>query len=180
MPEYIYKSSIDFITDLSFDYVETYSFQRGKLYEESNSSNKSEYEKLKQRKLRKNDLSDFQELKLNELKNLVGYTQYILNDKGEFHSSSKKINTFKSTDQQAIDLKNILKTKIQDIPNWMCAPIYRDALVFYNKNGKIVETLNICLSCQYMETKMFNYINGDFITYDLLKHFFIEAGHVIK
>ncbi|MDR6762626.1 hypothetical protein J2Y38_002837 [Flavobacterium sp. 2755] len=180
MSQYFYKSSIDFISDLPFDYVETYSFQRGELYEESNSSNKSEYEKLKQRKLQKNDLSDFQELKLNELKNLVGYTQYILNDKGEFHPSSKKINSFKSTDQQVIDLKNILKTKIQDIPNWMCAPIYRDALVFYNKNGKIVETLNICLSCQYMETKMFNYINGDFITYDLLKHFFIEAGHVIE
>lgn len=180
MSQYVYKSSIDFISDLSFDYVETYSFQRGEQYEESNSLNKREYETLKQRKLRKNDLSDFQESKLNELKNLVGYTQYILNDKGEFHPSNKKINTFKSTDQQVIDLKNILKTKIQDIPNWMCAPTYRDALVFYNKNGKIVETLNVCLSCQYMETKMFNHINGDFITYDLLKHFFIEAGHIIE
>ena len=174
MSQYVYKSSIDFISELSFDYVETYSLQRGEQYEENNSSNKREYEQLKQRKFRKNDLSDLQEIRFIELENLVGYTQYIRNEKGEFHPSAKKTNTFKSTDQQGIDLQNILKTKIQNIPDWMCAPIYRDALVFYNKNGEILETLNICLSCQHMETRMFNQINGDFVTYDLLKHFFIE------
>lgn len=180
MVKYTYISSIDYITNLAFDYVETYSFQRGEQFEKNNLLNRSEYNTLQRRKLRKNDLSDFQESRLNELKELINYTQYILNDKGEFHPSSKKTNTFKSTDQKVIDLKNILKTEIKDIPSWMCAPKYRDAFVFYDKNNKIVSTLNVCLSCQYMETEIFNHINGDFITYDLLKHFFIKAGHDVE
>ncbi|SHG89088.1 hypothetical protein [Flavobacterium defluvii] len=180
MSQHTYKSSIDFITDLCFEYIETYSFQRGEEFEKNNQLNLSEYETLQRRKLRKNDLTSPQELKLNELKKLVGFTQYILNEEGEFHFSSKKINSFKSTDKEAINLKNILKTEINEIPDWLCAPKYRDAVVFYDKNNKIITSLNICLSCQYMETEMFNHINGDKLTYDLLKQFFIEIGHDVE
>lgn len=70
MSQYTYKSSIDFITDLCFEYIETYSFQRGEEFEKNNQLNLSEYETLQRRKLRKNDLTSPQELKLNELKNL--------------------------------------------------------------------------------------------------------------
>lgn len=31
-----------------------------------------------------------------------------------------------------------------------------------------------------METEMFNHINGDKLTYDLLKQFFIEIGHDVE
>ena len=75
---------------------------------------------------------------------------------------------------------SILQTPIHDIPRWLCAPYYRDALVFYSADNQIVSTLNICVSCQYMETTMFNHINGDYKTYDLLKRFFIEIGHEVE
>jgi hypothetical protein len=31
-----------------------------------------------------------------------------------------------------------------------------------------------------METKMFDHINGDYKTYDLLKRFFIDIGHEVE
>ncbi len=61
----------------------------------------------------------------------------------------------------------------------MCAPIYRDAIVFY-KDNKIVSTLNVCLSCEYMETKMFKHVNADNETYKLFRQFFIDCGHHVE
>jgi hypothetical protein len=58
--------------------------------------------------------------------------------------------------------------------------MYRDAIVFYDKSNRIVSTLNVCLGCEYMETKMFNHINGDNETYDMLRQYFIDLGHKIE
>ncbi len=32
----------------------------------------------------------------------------------------------------------------------------------------------------YMETKMFSHVDADYQTYDLLKRFFIKAGHEVE
>lgn len=174
------QSSIDYINNLTFAYVETYSFQRGAEFEERIKTNRPEYEKLKIRKEKQNDLTALEEKRFLGLHELYGFTQYLINNKGQFHPSSTNTHTFKSTDPQIDKLKNILRTEIKDIPAWMCAPIYRDAIVFYDKSKHIVSTLNVCLSCEYMETKVFSHINGDNKTYDLLRQYFIDLGHKIE
>jgi hypothetical protein len=117
---------------------------------------------------------------LEKLKKLNGFTQYLINTDGEFHPSSKKTGTFKLDNEIIEKLKSILNTPIKEVPSWMCAPIYRDAIVFYDSENKIVSTLNVCLSCEYMETKMFNHINADNETYNLMREFFIELGHKVE
>lgn len=179
-PRYTYIPSTDFINDLKFDYVETYSFQRGTEYELQQKEFASEYDKLKSRKSKHNDLTIEEVERFLGLDKLCGFTQYLLDDTNQFHYSSKKTNTFGSKDTKVELLKNILRTEIIDIPSWMCAPIYRDAFVFYSNENKIVSVLNVCLSCQYMETTKFNHINGDWRTYDLLKRFFIDIGHDVE
>jgi hypothetical protein len=179
-PRYTYIPSTDFINDLTFDYVETYSFQRGPEYELQQEKFDREYDKLKSRKSKPNDLTIEDEERFLVLDKLCGFTQYLLGDTNQFHYSSKKTNTFSSTDEKIELLKTILKTEINDIPSWMCAPMYRDAFVFYDNKDNIVSALNVCLSCQYMETTKFNHINGDYKTYDLLKRFFIDIGHEVE
>ena len=179
-PHYTYTASTDFINDLTFDYVETYSFQRGQDFEDNKKINQVEYDRLKTRRDKHQILSTEEEENLANLGGLLGYTQYLINDKGQFHPSSKRTNTFLNGDPAIDRIKSILQTKINDIPRWLCAPIYRDALVFYNSDNEIVSVLNVCLSCQYMETKMFNHINGDYETYDLVKRFFIDIGHEVE
>lgn len=169
---YTYTASTEFINNLIFEYVETYSFQRGADFEENLTSIRSEYNRLKVRKEKQNNLTKLEEKRFLEMDGLLGSTQYLLNGKGEFHPSSKKINTFQFDDPAVLKLTKILRTEIGEVPRWLCSPIYRDAVVFYDKESNIVSTLNVCLSCQYMETRMFNHINGDYETYDLLKRFF--------
>jgi hypothetical protein len=180
MTQYTYILSFDYINNLTFDYVETYSFQRGTEFEEINKTSQLEYEKLKVRKGKHNNLTVLEEKRFLELHELWGFTQYLVKDKGQFHSSSIRTHTFISADPQIDRLKNILRTEIKDIPAWMCAPMYRDAVVFYDKSNRIVSTLNVCLSCEYMETKMFSHVDGDNKAYDLLRQYFIDLGHKIE
>lgn len=141
--------------------------------------NRKEYDKLKQRKIKKNDLDHSQELRIKELKKLL-HTQYILDNEGKLHSSFVKTNTFKFDTPKAVELKKILNTEVVSIPQWMCDPKYRDAIIFYNKEGKVISSLNVCLSCQHLQTTNDNHINADESTYNLLKDFFIKIGHDVE
>ena len=175
--KYTYTTSTEFINSFSFDYVETYSFQRGKQFHVQQKKLEKEYEKLKKRKSK---LTIEEEERLFILNGLCGQTQYLLNETNQLHYSNIKTSTFSFADPKTNLLKSILNTEIKDIPSWMCGPIYRDAFVFYDKEDKIVSVLNICLSCEYMETMKFNFVNGDYKTYELLKIFFINIGHDIE
>lgn len=179
-PPYTYIPSTDFISNLAFDYVETYSFQRGAEYEQQQEKYEKEYDKLKFRKSKVNDLTIQDEDELIKLGKLCGVTQYLIDDNNQFHYSGKRTNTFTSTDSKIGLLRTILRTEVKEVPYWMCAPMYRDAFVFYDNEDKVVSVLNVCLSCQYMETTKFNHINADYKTYDMLRRFFIDIGHEVE
>lgn len=180
MTSYNDISSSDYINNLTFDLVEIYSFQRGKEFEESRKASRREYERLKVRKEKYNHLTVLEEKRFLELHDLLGFTQYLINDQGIVHPSAEKTHTFKATDPEIDRLKTILGTEINQLPTWMCAPIYRDAIIFYDKSHSMVSTLNICLSCEYMETKRHCHISGDSRTYALLRQYFTELGHKIE
>ena len=178
--KYTYQSSIDYINNLVFTRVETYSLQRGEEFEEEIKLQSREYQRLKVRKEKRNNLTHDEDERFSFLNSLLGGTQYLINEKGEFHPSSKKLNSFQSGDLWIAKLKTVLQTEIIEIPQWMCAPVYRDAIVFYDKNDEIVSVLNICLRCQYMETQKFNHISVDSKAYLLLKEFFKDIGHSVE
>lgn len=176
---YHYISSNEYINSLVFNHVEMYSFQRGAEFEKNLKLTRAEYNKLQIKKVHGDGLTFDEEKKLLELNGLLG-TQYLLDANGQFHPSAKKTNTFLYNDPVVLRLTEILNTQIREVPHWMCAPVYRDALVFYDQQHNILSALNICLSCQYMETKMFNHLNADYKTYKLLKQFFIDIGHEVE
>jgi hypothetical protein len=79
-PHYTYIPSTDFINNLTFSYVETYSFQRGTEYELQQKKFDKEYEKLKSRKSKFNDLTIEEEERFLVLDKLCSFTQYLLDD----------------------------------------------------------------------------------------------------
>jgi hypothetical protein len=144
--------SSDYIKSIDFEYVETYSFQQNAYYSETT--------------------RDTGELSWGD--------QRIIDPNGQLNDSSKKISSFQGTDQDMIKLNHILEIDVINLPSWMCLPIYRDAIVFYNKIGEIVSALNVCFECSYMENDKGININADESTYGLLKSFLISKGHKIR
>lgn len=154
---YSYTSSVNFIDCLQFDYVETYSFRR-----------------------RTETGQDKQDERKEVLDRLNEDQQYLFTSNGKLHPSAQKTGTFQVEHKIVNQLVEILQTEIKDVPQWMCAPIYRDAIVFYNSKNEIQATLNICLSCEYMETSKFQFINADTKAYQLFRQFFINLGHQVE
>jgi len=179
-PNYTYINSPDYMNSFCFDYVETWSFQRGEEYEQNLKQLRIERDKLEALKAQCKTLTIEEENRYQELNGLLGYTQYLIDEHGRFHPSAKNVTIFRHDNPAIERIKQILQTEVLDVPMWLCAPVYRDAFVFRDQNGTIVSVLNVCLSCQYMETKIFAHIKGDYRTYDLLKKFFLEIGHEVE
>lgn len=173
-------TSSHYIRSLAFDYIETYSFQRGDEYQAAMQVLKPERNRLKVRKQKRNNLNENEEIRLTELDALFDVTQYLIDDKGRFHFSSQRTNTFRYDNEVINLIKNILLTKTTDVSNWMCAPIYRDAIVFYKSSGEIISALNICLSCEAMAIDCSNQIVAGSGTYEMLRKFFKEIGHPVE
>lgn len=177
---YQYTDAADYISRLKFEYIETYSLQRGAGYDEQYRKQSEEYMRLSTLKANGEELFPDEEATFRELLPLVGRTQYLIDENSAFHPSCNKINTFQHDDKKADLLKQILRIPVVEKPLFLCAPVYRDAVVFYDVAGKIVSSLNVCLECMYMETAPFHHLNGDYETYDLLKRFFIGVGHEVE
>ena len=143
-------NSSDLVKDLKFEYFETYSFQRGDEYLNEIKNIEKALFTLERRKNKKNDLNDEKEEELLFLKQTLIQNPYLINDNSKFHFSSEKTGKFENNHEKAKQIINILQKPIVNKTDWMCAPIYRDAIVFYDKKDKIMFSLNICLSCGHM------------------------------
>lgn len=177
---YQYTDAVVYIGQLKFDYIGTYSLQRGAAYDAQYRKQSEEYMQLSTRKTNGEVLFPDEEATFQELLPFVGRTQYVIDGNGAFHPSCNKINTFRHDDKNVHWLRQILRTPVVERPLFLCAPVYRDAIVFYDVAGNIVSSLNVCLECMYMETAPFHHLNGDYETYDLLKRFFIAIGHEVE
>ena len=173
-----YLSSAEYINNLAFDYIETYSLLRGTDYEEKEKVLRAEYDQLRI-KDNANKLTSDEEVRFYALQGQLDRQQYLINASGQFHFSSKKTNTFSGNDPIVERLKTSLKTEVKSVPRLLCEAIYRDVVVFYDSNHQIVSVLNVCLGCNYMASDS-NPINADWETYDLLKHLFIDIGHDVE
>jgi hypothetical protein len=169
-------SADEFIKNLSFEYVELYSFQRGNSYLKKNEEMEREFDAIS----RRTELSETEKLRLEELDEKLNYVQYLISHKNEIHFSSIKTNTLIRSDPNFINIIEAFKIKPINIFDWMCAPTYRDAIIFYNENKQIISCLNICFSCEKMELQRFKNVIADSRTYIILKDLFIKLGHKIE
>lgn len=100
-------------------------------------------------------------------------------EEGLFQSGSKRTGTFKNDHPIAQRIKQILQTEIEYSFAFLCAPVYREALVFYDSNDKVISILNICLTCLHMTAER-SPIKCDYKAYEWLRRLFQELGHEIK
>lgn len=163
--------SEDYIKELNFDYIETYSFNR------LNPLLTVEYDELFERR-RDERLSVSDMKRLEELDSLYNGLQLLIDENGTFHHSCERISTFQMDDPEVRRFRQIMQMEVIECLNMLCAPNYRDAVVFYS-SGKIISVLNVCLSCKHMTTGN-QRLRADFEVYDLLKKFFLDNGHRVE
>lgn len=167
----------DFIENINFDYFETYSFQRKGDFEI--------YENLFNKYNLSNDsLSKEEETELKELRRKLSlYTQknnFIFTDKEKLNDTAELV--FKSDKLANLnkELIKIMKIPFIDCDDWMCAPIYRDAILFYDNNDQLINGINICFKCNNVIDLNRKDILTDRVVYEKLKLFLQSVGHKIN
>jgi hypothetical protein len=171
-----YITSSDYINELTFAYVETYSFRRGEAYD----ALEAEFNQLQTRKRQDEELNPDESERYSALEDLFWRKPFIIDKNGQFHPYSIKTNTFQHDHPMVDRIKVSLRTEIVQSLAMLCDHIYRDAFVFYNSNHEVVSTLSICLSCFDMRSSTQPRIKADYKTFDYLKRLFLEIGHNVE
>jgi hypothetical protein len=101
-------------------------------------------------------------------------------DTGLPHPTAEKTNTLKKEDLRTQELMNLLSIEFKEQFDWMCAPIFREMVVFYDTEKRIVSVLNICLSCDRVEDGNGNDVRTDAKVFAKLKEYFKNLGHNLE
>ena len=165
----------EFIESINFKYFETYSFQRKGQFDI--------YEELLKKYTNDNDsLTNEETIELKKLRKTI-YNQennFIFSENKKINKTAELVYTYDNTKNLNDELINILKTPFVDFDAWMCAPIYRDAILFYDTNNMIIDGINICFECSNIINLNKIEILTDRIVYEKLKEFLQSIGHKIK
>jgi len=79
---------------------------------------------------------------------------------------------------EAACLAVILAALVPEQDHWMCAPVYRDALAFYDGQDNSCGVLNSCFGCDKMITHQQREVTAGTAAYQELKQFMTGLGHV--
>lgn len=163
----------DFIKNIEYQYIKTYSFQRGGDYDII----ESYYQKRSEGIVTKEEKDEYRQMKNVEERR---YLTRILDTKGELDKSTILVSDFEKQSISNQQLTSILDIEIKEERLWMCPPTYRDAILFFDFNEKLVGGFNICFECERIESIQGEHVKTDYKVFDLLKAFLISNGHPIK
>ncbi len=99
---------------------------------------------------------------------------------GKLHSTAKLISSCTRQDKMAEELELILTVPVTEQHLWMCAPVYRDAIAFYDQEDKVVSVLNICFQCDSLLNQHEQRLDTDYSVFKRLRTLLTEVGHPIE
>lgn len=176
------KPLSDYITDLDFDYVISYSGIRNELFDQFKRDTQGRIRQLERelesaRYMEKPKLS----AEINKLKNSSEkFNILIIDQNGKLHPSAEAIERFESSDDRLKEILEILNRPLTQSVVSGCMAVYRDALAFYSKVGEIKGILHVCFECCWMKNEKEEILEADISTYELLQAKLIDVGHNIE
>ena len=174
-------TSGDFWRQQEFDYLVTYSFNRGPKLTALKAAAKECFRQTRKQLLTS---SAAQLPALREKLRLLERTYdldflTLTQENSAFHITASPIARIEKNSVVVQAFAVILQAPVINQMDWMCAPVYRDALAFYDAQHKLVSVLNICFSCDRMLTATGLEIQADTTTYDILRGYLTQLGHLI-
>lgn len=171
----------EFWDQQDFSYLVTYPFNRGPKMIALEEAAKTLFRKTRQGLLTAPaaQLPDMREqlrrLKRNNDLGMLALTEGL----DAFHITATPVALIEKDTPEASALADLLRTPVVDQTHWMCAPVYRDALAFYDEQNGLVGVLNICFECDRMLTDTGKELEADTATYQALHNYLAQAGHPI-
>jgi hypothetical protein len=167
-----------------FDYLATYSFNRGLKLAALHEATTKAIAELQQSISSSRFMQQIKMMRqLNELEQQmrVGhYQKRLTNEQMIIDSTADQIALVRCNSLENKKLDAIFRALPGEVVYAGCPPTYRDALAFYDAQGQLLRVLNTCFGCLYMETNDGVSVEAGVHTYDELRNLLITLGHPIK
>lgn len=171
---------------LEFQYIKTYSGFRGELFTKQVNDIESEINELemgfkseKDFKTRFNLKHKIKHLK-SDLEKLDVYNNRLIDSKNNLHKWAKEVGTIQKDSEIANQMFSIFtNNRVEEsFVVTTCPPIYRDAIVFFNKN-QIIKIIHCCFECINFIDENNNSIFLNLEGIEQLRNLLINIGHKI-
>jgi hypothetical protein len=174
----------EFWTAQRFSYLVTYSFNRGPklaaLHEDTVVAIAQTKLAMQQAPFRGQQKLESQLRKLQEDIRSSIYNKKLSINALETNSTAERIAVVRQNTLIANQLSDIFRSSTGEAVFFMCSPIYRDAIVFYDEQHAPLAVLNICLECLFMEASNSGVVKADIPTYEALQQLLVQLGHPIE
>ena len=170
----------EYVTNLNYDYAETYSGLRGPMFQNIQLKIKEQILN-EEKRIEKARFMEIQTISkgIVNLKSSIDLSKSrLVNSNGNKHESAELICNLKRHDLKLEQILESLSIKYKSHGAWMCAPVFRDSIVFYKENI-IKGLINICFGCESIVNENGQCFLADSEIYPILKKQFIELGHKI-
>jgi len=171
----------DYTTGLQFEYVTTYSLLRGLKWERALTAIRQEIaanRKLLLTAKAKQLLEVRQRLKLLHQGNNLEQAR-LTEGREAYNITATPIAMLQRQTADVNKLMAILETPLESHSYWMCGPVFRDALAFYDEKHQLMTVLNICFGCEQIQNESGVEIQADTTVYTALHQWFTALGHEI-
>jgi hypothetical protein len=172
-------TSAAYSSSIQFDYVTTFSLLRGAKWEQQLIAIRKEIAASRKQLLTASAAAlpaIRKRLKLLHQKNNLEQAR-LTEGREAYHITATPIATLQRQTAAVNKLLAILKVPYQNQHYWMCGPIFRDALAFYNEKHQLVAVLNICFGCEQIQNDSGKEIQTDATVYPALRQWFTAVGH---
>jgi hypothetical protein len=154
-----------------FSYLITYSFQRGP-------------ELLALKKQLTQELETARYMRRSaiwqQLESLESHSITLTNERGAINPTATVGARLAADSAELQQLAYALQRANKQECYAMCPPTYRDAFAFYSEADELVNVLNICFECRFMQADQKEHVEADMATYNFLRAFLIQLGHPIE
>jgi len=175
-------TATEFWTQQPFHQIVTYSFNRGpKLAAPHNAADQVLAElatlpptdHLRRFKLKR-------QLRELQAEKEIGATQRrLFNAQGTLDSTAEQIAAIEQNSVPAEQLSQLFQRAGGEVVYAMCLPVFRDALVFNDAQGRLLRVLHVCFECLYMEASDKLNVEADILFYSQLRGLLTQLGHPI-
>ena len=171
----------EFWTLQQFNYIVTYSFNRGPKLAAQRAAATQLAAKVR-KSLPTADAAQLPALReeLRQLEQAHGIEMLPLTQgRQAFHVTASPVAVLNKESASIQALADIMQLPVGQQSNWMCYPIYRDALAFYDAQNQLVRVLNVCFDCDKMVTDTSRQVRADTAAYRALRELLGQLGHPV-
>ncbi|WP_118976447.1 hypothetical protein [Taibaiella koreensis] len=168
------RTSAAYIEDIAFSYFLSYSFQRTAAHQA--------FRDLFALASAKGMLTPEERQEYKRLDEVTAnrHAERIIDTQGNISQTARLVSKIYRSESAGQALIEGLRTTVQEEALWMCLPVYRDAILFYNEQDELIEGINICFECDSIESIYGRPVSTDIKTFDRLRQLLLLLGHPIE